>query len=100
MSAVHGWAITEWAIAGTAILTFLGLAWRKVVVPIRDWWRSFKAWMARVESSLTWTETQMRPNSGSSLVDKVNEMYDNVAMLLDHDAERDVEGKRYGDGDT
>jgi hypothetical protein len=31
----------------------------------------------------------MKPNGGGSLVDKVN-------MLLQHDAERDTAGRRYG----
>lgn len=91
-----GWAVTEWAIAVTAILTCVGLVWRKVVKPLRDAWRAIKAWMHRVETSVVWTEEQMKPNGGSTLVDKVDVMQKQVALLLTHDAERDVDGKRYG----
>lgn len=86
---MSGWAVTEWAVAITAILTCGGLVWTKVVKPLRHAWQTFKAWMDRVESSVKWTEEQMKPNGGSTLVDKVD-------MLLRHDAERDVDGKRYG----
>jgi hypothetical protein len=103
---VSGWAVTEWAVAITAILTAAGLVWRKVVAPIRSFVQHFKAWMARIENATTWTEQQMRPNGGSTLLDKVDHaaqeiksLRESVAMLLAHDAERDVEGKRYG-GET
>jgi hypothetical protein len=72
-----------------ALVAALGVLWRKVVVPVRGWFRSFKAWMDRTETALTWVESQMKPNGGSTLVDKVN-------MLLEHDAERDTAGRRYG----
>lgn len=76
-------------IIAAAVVTALGIIWRKVVVPVRGWFRQFKAWMDRVETSMTWVEAQMKPNGGGSLVDKVN-------MLLEHDAERDTAGHRYG----
>ena len=66
------------------------------VRPVIGFVRRFKAWMDRVEHSVGWTEQQMKPNGGSTLVDKVNVMQRQVALLLRHDAERDVEGKRYG----
>lgn len=72
-----------------AVVTALGIIWRKVLMPVRGWFHSFKAWMERIETGMTWVEAQMKPNGGGSLVDKVN-------MLLDHDAERDVSGRRYG----
>lgn len=75
-------------IAG-AVIAALGVIWRKAVVPVVRWFRQFKAWMDRTETALTWVELQMKPNGGSSLVDKVN-------LLLRHDAERDTEGHRYG----
>lgn len=72
-----------------AVVTAAGVIWRKVVMPIRGWFRQFKAWMERIEVGIGWVETQMKPNGGGSLVDKVN-------MLLEHDAERDMAGRRYG----
>jgi hypothetical protein len=72
-----------------AVVTAVGIIWRKVVTPVRGWFHSFKAWMERIEHGMTWVEAQMKPNGGGSLVDKVN-------MLLEHDAERDTAGHRYG----
>lgn len=76
-------------IIAAAVVTAIGIIWRKVVVPVRGWFRQFKAWMHRIEGGMEWVEAQMKPNGGSSLVDKVN-------MLLEHDAERDTAGHRYG----
>ena len=90
LSAVTGWDITEWVVAIAATVTAVGVIWRKAVVPVRDFVRGFKAWMARIETATKWTEEQMKPNGGGSLVDKVD-------MLLRHDAERDRHGMRYGD---
>ena len=90
-------------IISAAVIAALGVIWRKVVAPVRGWFRSFKAWQARIETAVTWVDHQMKPNNGSSLVDKVNKTVDkvcelsaNVALLLDHDAERDKTGRRYG----
>ncbi len=79
----------NFVVISAAVVTGLGIIWRKVVMPVRGWFRQFKAWMDRVETSMTWVEQQMKPNGGGSLVDKVN-------MLLQHDAERDTAGRRYG----
>lgn len=86
-----------------AVVVALGVIWRKVVAPVRQWFRSLKAWMERMEVALGWVDIQMKPNSGSSLTDKVNatvvaieELRTDVRMLLEHDAERDVTGRRYG----
>jgi hypothetical protein len=88
-AAVSGWAVTEWTIAIGATLTALGIIHHKIMRPIIHFVRRFKAWMDRVETAVTWVDQQMRPNGGSTLVDKVD-------RLLKHDAERDTEGKRYG----
>ena len=101
---MSGWDVTSWAAAITAILTAGGLVWTKVVKPLRAGWHAIKAWMSRVEKSVAWTEEQMKPNGGSTLRDKVDHaagevesLRKSVAMLLAHDAERDVAGKRYGE---
>jgi hypothetical protein len=88
-AAVSGWAVTEWTVAIGAALTALGIIHRKVVKPLVGFARRFKAWMERIEHAVTWVDQQMRPTGGTTLVDKVN-------MLLEHDASRDIEGKRYG----
>ena len=76
-------------IIAAAVVTAFGIIWRKVVVPIKGWFHSFRVWMDRIETGMDWVEQQMKPNGGGSLVDKVN-------MLLEHDAERDTAGRRYG----
>jgi hypothetical protein len=88
-AAVSGWEITEWTIAIGATLTALGIIHHKIMRPVIGFVRRFKAWMDRIEHAVMWVDEQMRPNGGSTLVDKVN-------MLLEHDATRDIEGKRYG----
>ena len=95
--------IPNGVIVAGAVVAAVGVIWRKVVVPVRDWLRAFKAWMARIDTATTWVDHQMKPNNGSSLVDKVDRTVDrvekltaNVALLLDHDAERDTTGRRYG----
>lgn len=96
-------SIPNGLIITAAVVAALGVIWRKVVAPVREWMHQFKAWMTRTETALTWVEAQMKPNGGSSLVDKVNntvekvdELTTNVALLLEHDAERDTAGRRYG----
>jgi hypothetical protein len=97
-----------------AVVVALGVIWRKVVIPLREFVRRFKAWMARIEASTALVEEQMKPNSGSTLWDKIelanreraeihrsiDELRIDVRMLLKHDAERDVVGFRYGDQTT
>jgi len=100
LSAVNGWTITEWTGAIIGIITATGLTWRKVVVPVRGFVRGFKAWMSRIEAATLWTEQQMKPNGGASVVDKVDRLQRDVEMLLRHDAERDRHGMRYGDDKT
>lgn len=97
MSSFAGWDLTGWATAIVAVITACGLIWNKVVKPIRNWLQAFKAWMIRIEAATVWTETQMKPNGGSTLVDKVDKLQKQVTLLLKHDAERDTAGKRYGD---
>ena len=72
-----------------AVVAALAVIYRKVVAPVRGWFHSVQAWMARIETSVSWVETQMKPNGGGSLVDKVQ-------LLLEHDRLRDVPGARYG----
>lgn len=99
-SALTGWDITEWMVAVAAFLTAGGVIHQKVVKPVRAFWRVFKMWMVKIEVSTAWTEQQMRENSGSSLVDKVDLLRKQVSLLLKHDAERDRAGMRYSDPDT
>lgn len=105
--AAAGWVVTEWTIALAAFLTSAGVIWRKVVVPVRGFVRKFKAWMVRVETSIALVEEQMKPNSGTTLLDrvtanteKVKQIDRNVQMLLEHDRERDQPGRRYGGDET
>jgi hypothetical protein len=79
-----------------AVIAALGVIWRKVVVPVRGWFRQFKAWMERVETAVTEVSAETRTNGGSTLRDQVNKLNESVAMLLEHDAERDTKGHRYG----
>jgi len=76
-----------------AVVAAVGVIWRKVVIPVRGWLHDLRDWMHSIEVSVKWVEEQTRTNGGSSLVDKVN-------MLLEHDAERDTAGMRYGSKDT
>ena len=108
---------TEWLALLIAAITACGLMWRKVFRPIAAFVRSFQAWMARIESSISLVEEHMKPNSGSTLMDKANQanesarlaadVADNnaaqikaldrkVTKLLTHDQERDQPGLRYG----
>ena len=107
--AVNGWDITEWTVALAAFLVATGVVWGKVVMPVRAAWRWIKEWMHRVETSVTWTDDQMRPNSGTSLVDKVDnlvvevgQMKSDVSLLLRdcRDTNRDRPGARYGNEPT
>ena len=93
---VTGWEVTEWAVAIAAFLSAVGVIWAKAVRPARDFLR-------RLDRRIEWVDTQMRSNGGSSLVDKVDrtqeavvQLRKDVAMLLEHDAERDTVDKRYG----
>ena len=76
-------------IVAAAVLTALGIIWRKVVVPVRTFAHDVRSFHTRMTTSIEWVEAQMKPNGGTSLVDKVN-------MLLQHDAARDTLGRRYG----
>jgi hypothetical protein len=89
MAHFFGDQLPTFLIVAAAVATALGVLWARVLRPVRDWFRSFKAWMHRIEVSVTWVEEQMLPNGGTTLVDKVN-------LLLKHDSERDTPGRRYG----
>ena len=82
-----GWAVIEWLIAIATVLTAGGVIWRKGLRPLIGFVRRFKAWMDRVESAVSWTETQMKPNGGSSLTDKVDKLTRDVATLLQNTEE-------------
>lgn len=90
-------------IVAAAVVTALGVLWKKAIVPVRDWFTHVKEWMNRTGTQLEWVDKQMRPNDGGSLVDKVNATIEkvdaltaDVQLLLCHDAERDQAGRRYG----
>lgn len=86
----------EWIIVTGAVVAAVGVIWRKAVLPVVGFFQRVRQFMDRTETAVTWVEAQMRNNGGSSLVDKVDDLIKNVSMLLDHDAERDTAGKRYG----
>lgn len=102
MNALAAWEIPAITAAALAAIGIIVRATQRVVFAIRD----FYAWMARMETSTQWVESQMRPNGGSTLVDHVTQLRVDVEMLLRHDAERDTKGLRYGpdtndnEGDT
>lgn len=89
-------AAPEWIIVTGAVVAAVGVIWRKAVLPVVHFFQRVRQFMDRTETAVTWVEQQMRNNGGSSLVDKVDELVQNVTMLLDHDAERDTYGRRYG----
>ena len=89
----------EWIIVTGGVVAALGVIWRKVFVPVRGWFRDFGKWRHDLVERLEWVRRMMEPNSGSSLMDKVNDLTKDVAMLLEHDAERDIKGRRYGKND-
>lgn len=102
--AVTGFTVVEWLVAAAAGATAVGVLWRKVVRPSRDFVRRFKEWMNDVHETIVAVKAQLEPNGGSTLLDKVTanaesirQMDRNVRMLLQHDAERDREGLRYAD---
>lgn len=104
--AAAGWFITEWTIAAAAFLTASGVVWRTAIKPTRDFIRKFKTWMTRIEESVSIVEEQMKPNSGSTVLDKVHvlehdlsQLKRDVKTLLKHDAQRDQPGLRYGESD-
>lgn len=112
MNAFDGISLaTEVPITIAAVLVALGVIWRKVVIPVRAFVRRFKAWMTRIEESTSLVEEQMKPNSGSTLWDKIEignreraeirdelaELRSDVRILLEHDAVRDAAGYRYSD---
>lgn len=103
-------ATTEAMALIIASITAAGLIWRKVVIPVRNFIHTLKAWMKRIEASVTLVEEQMKPNGGATLYDKaeqasaermqmraeIAELSADVRMLLLHDRERDTPGFRYG----
>jgi hypothetical protein len=116
MSTLTGWHITEWAAALAAFVTACSVVWVKVIRPLIGFARRLKLWMDRIETAVELVEHQMKPNSGKTLFDRakataevvekltvsVDQLQANVTMLLEHDAERDTTGRRYGPtkGDT
>lgn len=115
---------TAWLTLIIAAITAAGLIWRKVVIPVRGFMRRLKAWMGRLEDSISLVEKHMKTNNGSTLMDKANaatqaaetafaaadaaasaarQNAENLAtldrkitLLLAHDRERDQPGRRYG----
>lgn len=100
-----------------ALITASSLVWVKLLKPVVDIFRRAGAWMDRIEVAIKLVEAHMKPNSGSTLIDKVaaagaaaeaaaiqsNEnsagikiLNEKVTTLLAHDRERDQPGLRYG----
>lgn len=111
------WSVVEWCIAIAALLGSFHAIYKLGVKPVRDLHKAIRAFMVKVTKQMDWIEFQMKPNHGTSVFDKVNDsaaavkemrseikdvrssvrvLQESVVMLLEHDAERDVAGMRYG----
>jgi flagellar biosynthesis/type III secretory pathway M-ring protein FliF/YscJ len=73
-----GWEISEWAGAVIAVVGAVSILWAKVIKPVRRFLANLVRFMHRMEEAVEWVETQMRPNHGSTLVDKVDQVYRSV----------------------
>lgn len=76
--------LAEWAVhlgAVAAIVTALGIIWKKVIVPLYSKFRAAEAVVRRVvlaaDRLIPFAEAQLSPNGGSSLADKINRIEPN-----------------------
>jgi hypothetical protein len=79
-----GWEVTEWSIALTAIIAAVAALWKAagVVRSIRD--------------GVDFVQSMMRPNGGSSVIDRLARLELRVEGLARTNAAEDVVGRRYG----
>ncbi len=83
--------LAEWAIhlgAVAAIVTAVGIIWKKVAVPLYQKVRAAETVVRRVilaaDRLLPFAEGQLKPNGGSSLADKINRIEPNHIAAEDH----------------
>lgn len=69
--------VAEWIMRVAGVLVAVGAIWRYCVLPpIR--------FAKRVESAITATESQLKPNNGTSLRDVANRTEASIAKIEDH----------------
>jgi hypothetical protein len=84
---VTGWEVTEYAIALTAIIAAGAAIWKAVGV------------VRNIRDGVDFVGSMMRPNGGSSVIDRLERLEVDVSVLLKHDRDRDQPGKRYQEED-
>jgi len=67
----------QYLITAAAVVTAVGVLWRKVILPV---YRFAK----KVEQHVTFVESQMTPNGGSSLHDAIQRIEQRVNVIEEH----------------
>ena len=69
---MNGWDVTEWAVAVAAFLTALGIIWQKLIRPIAEA-------VHRIENSLSYVESELRFNGGTTARDALGRLEKSLA---------------------
>lgn len=67
----------QWIITAAAVVTAVGVLWRKVVLPVYKFAK-------KMEQHVAFVESQMTPNGGSSLRDAIQRIEHRVNVIEEH----------------
>lgn len=67
----------QWIITAAAVVTAVGVLWKKVVLPVYKFAK-------KMEQHVTFVESQMTPNGGSSLRDAIQRIESRVNAIEEH----------------
>lgn len=67
----------QWIITAAAVVTAVGVLWRKVVLPVYKFAK-------KMEQHVTFVESQMTANGGSSLRDAIQRIEQRVNVIEEH----------------
>ena len=82
-------SVPDWIIVAAAVVLGVAVIWSKVIQPTI---RAGKD----VHEGVVFVQMMMRPNGGSSVIDRLDRLERRVAELAQTNAEEDRYGKRYG----
>jgi hypothetical protein len=81
---VTGWEVTEYAVALTAIIAAVAALWKAIGV------------VRTIRDGVDFVQSMMKPNGGSSVIDRLARLEIIVNRLAQTNAREDVPGRRYG----
>jgi tetrahydromethanopterin S-methyltransferase subunit G len=78
---MSGWAVTEWSIAATTIITAIGLIWQRILKPMRDTINDIHRKMEYVQGEMSFNGGATQRDAIARLELAVGELADEVHKI-------------------